>query len=240
MARPWYPKYPDDYARKTAHLSFAEHGAYGLLIDQYNRTGKPLPADTDALFRVCRGRGASERKALESVLAQFFDRRGDFLHNERADEELARAQEIHEKRVKGGKCSAHARAHAGTQGAADGQVRARAIQSQPQIPNAPHSAGPIEIWKSVWNEGRAYLVANGHSEGDARQALMRWRQNYHETEILQALKTAEANAVELPIPYIQNILNGKGLKNARQPGRNTAGETLRALAREMGTDSLHE
>ncbi|AUD03456.1 DUF1376 domain-containing protein [Spirosoma pollinicola] len=33
--RHWYPRYPGDYARKTAHLSLTEDGAYTKLMDWY-------------------------------------------------------------------------------------------------------------------------------------------------------------------------------------------------------------
>jgi uncharacterized protein YdaU (DUF1376 family) len=192
-------------------------------MDQYYRTGEPLPADRETLFRICRGSGVGERKALERVLNEFFERRDEHLHNVRADEELARAQEIHEKRVKGGLARAHAQHMLSTcseSATANGQVRARALQSQSHIPDATHLAEPVEIWKAVWDSGRTYLTANGHTEQAARQVLMRWRQNYHETDILRALKTAQSNAVELPIPYIEKMLNGKGKANgiSGQPG----------------------
>ncbi len=141
MARPWYPRYPDDYARKTPHLSFAEHGAYTLLMDQYYRTGEPLSGDSEILFRICRGRGRAERQALENVLVQFFEQRDGRFRNARSDEEITRAQEIHEKRVKGGKCSAHARTHAEHKGA----VRARTSQPQSQLQEDRNTEPSLEF-----------------------------------------------------------------------------------------------
>lgn len=92
-------------------------------------------------------------------------------------------------------------------------------EARSQIPNAAHSAGPVEIWEQVWNEGRAYLVANGQSEGDARKTLMRWRQNHDELAILRALKIAKQNAVELPIPYIESVLKQKAHANGNAKGQ---------------------
>lgn len=93
-------------------------------------------------------------------------------------------------------------------------------EARSQIPSATHSAGPADLWKQVWEKGRAYLVSQGQAEGDARKSLMRWRQQYHETEILKALTIAETNAVELPIPYIESVLKQKAKANGTtgQPG----------------------
>ena len=109
----------------------------------------------------------------------------------------------------------------------------------------PLAASPADLWKQVWDSGRAYLTANGHSEGDARKVLMRWRQNHNETEILRALKTAETNAVELPIPYINSLLSGKGKSNGIRPG--TTGAFTRLAAKidaarqdEAGRADVHE
>lgn len=111
-------------------------------------------------------------------------------------------------------------------------------------PKASPLAEPADLWKRVWESGRAYLTANGQSEGDARQALMRWRQNHHETDILRALKTAQSNAVELPIPYINTLLSGKGKPNGSsgQSGAiaRIAGKVQAAREDEARRSNLHE
>lgn len=85
----WYGHDLDRYARKTAHLSMLEHGAYRLLMDEYYRRGGPLPPPLDQVYRLCRAITKVEQKAASSVLAQFFELQSDGWHNKRADEELA-------------------------------------------------------------------------------------------------------------------------------------------------------
>src|SRR5215469_16454438 len=97
MKNPWYAHYPGDYGRDTAHLSLVQHGAYRLLLDHYYSSGGPLPADINALYRICRAFDQSEKEAVGSVLAEFFELRSDGYHNARADVELARRTEIHER-----------------------------------------------------------------------------------------------------------------------------------------------
>lgn len=85
----FWKRYPADYQRKTARLTLAQHGAYTLLLDEFYTTEKPLPADVEELFRICRAMTAMERDAVRSVAEQFFPICEDGLrHNKRAVEEM--------------------------------------------------------------------------------------------------------------------------------------------------------
>ena len=82
----WYPRYPGDYMRDTAHLSLTEHGAYNVLLDHYYATGGPLPDRHEALIRICRAYEDTEKQAVKSVADAFFPVNGDGMrHNRRAD-----------------------------------------------------------------------------------------------------------------------------------------------------------
>lgn len=94
----WYPRYPGDYQRKTSHLSLTEHGVYAVLLDHYYATGKPLPASAEQLQRICRAFEPHEVEAMHKIVASFFVRQKDGYHNNRADEELSKREEISEKR----------------------------------------------------------------------------------------------------------------------------------------------
>lgn len=88
----FYKRFMADYARKTARLTLAQHGAYTLLLDELYTTEKPLPAELDELYRVCRAMTATEREAVKVVAEQFFPVLSDGLrHNPRATQELADA-----------------------------------------------------------------------------------------------------------------------------------------------------
>src|SRR4051812_23097143 len=67
-----------------------EHGAYRLLMDHYYATKNPLPNDHTKLFRICRARSPSERKAVLSVTAEFFTQDGTLLRHERCDSEVVK------------------------------------------------------------------------------------------------------------------------------------------------------
>jgi uncharacterized protein YdaU (DUF1376 family) len=78
-----------DYQRKTAHLSLAEHGAYSLMLQAFYATEKPLPENRQILYRILRVNRAAERKAVDSVCDQFWQRTEGGITNRRAEEVLA-------------------------------------------------------------------------------------------------------------------------------------------------------
>jgi uncharacterized protein YdaU (DUF1376 family) len=101
MTNAWYAHYPGDYGRDTAHLTMIQHGAYRQLLDHYYGTAVPLPSDATALYRICRAFDQAERDAVDFVLSEFFDLREDGYHNARADLEIAKRVEHHERLAAG-------------------------------------------------------------------------------------------------------------------------------------------
>lgn len=89
----YYERFMGDYGKKTGRLSLIKHGAYALLLDAYYSEEEPLPADYDELFRICRAMDKGEREAVKVVADKFFPVAIDGMrHNERADEEIAKAR----------------------------------------------------------------------------------------------------------------------------------------------------
>lgn len=88
----FYKHYIGDYQRDTGHLTLTEHGAYRLMLDAYYATGKPLPAERKALYRLLRAAGATEKKAIDSVASQFWETAGNGLVNRRAAVEIEKAE----------------------------------------------------------------------------------------------------------------------------------------------------
>lgn len=69
----FYEKHVGDYIRDTVGLSMTEDGAYNRLLDQVYQTEKPLPLDRKEVYRMARATSAAERKAVDYVLAKFFE-----------------------------------------------------------------------------------------------------------------------------------------------------------------------
>lgn len=93
MSLPYYRWFPGDYIRDTRRLSMLQHGAYRLLIDEYMVTGKPLPNDLPALYRVCGAVSGEEHAAVRYVLEEFFRLTGPVWRHKRCDEEIGRQSE---------------------------------------------------------------------------------------------------------------------------------------------------
>jgi uncharacterized protein YdaU (DUF1376 family) len=99
----YYRRYVSDYLGDTARLSMLEHGAYTVMLDYYYVEERPLPADLDELYRMVRAILPEERRAVQKVLAAYFERRADGYHNARADHEIAVSRQARENGSKGGR-----------------------------------------------------------------------------------------------------------------------------------------
>lgn len=85
----YWERWIGDWKRKTAHLSLEEKGAYGELLDHlYANETATLPMQAEAVYRIAGAQGISERRAIDSVLAQFFILDDAGHHNKRAMEEI--------------------------------------------------------------------------------------------------------------------------------------------------------
>lgn len=67
-----YKHHIGDYRRDTGHLSLLEHGVYRQLLDMYYLSEEPIPTETESVFRRLCARTEDERKAVISVLNEFF------------------------------------------------------------------------------------------------------------------------------------------------------------------------
>lgn len=87
----FYKHHLGDYAAATSHLSWDEDCAYRRLIDQYYKREAPIPVDMKEACRLVRASTPTQRRAVETVLREFFVQQDDGWHQKRCDEELAAA-----------------------------------------------------------------------------------------------------------------------------------------------------
>lgn len=80
-----------DYAAATAHLTWDEDMAYTRLIRAYYHSEKPIPQGQ--AYRLARATTPTQRKAVDTVIAEFFTLQDDGYHQKRCDEEIARYHE---------------------------------------------------------------------------------------------------------------------------------------------------
>jgi uncharacterized protein YdaU (DUF1376 family) len=88
----YYRRFPGDYARDTQDLSLAQHGALALLLDFIYGNERALPREPDAHYRICRAFSPQEKKAVQFVIARYFEEGPEGLINPRAVDELADAR----------------------------------------------------------------------------------------------------------------------------------------------------
>lgn len=83
----------------------------------------------------------------------------------------------------------------------------------------PPELGPLDLQKELWSRGVSFLKANGVDEKHARPLIGKWRKSAGrggDYAVLQALASAEAEAVSEPIAFIEAILREK--TNGRSNG----------------------
>lgn len=105
----YYQRHIGDYRRDTNALPILEHGAYGLLMDEYYATERRLPARPEDLWRICRAVSKAERLAVSLVAEKFFQLVDGLLIHKRIEEEIAEYREGIETASKAGRASAKSR-----------------------------------------------------------------------------------------------------------------------------------
>lgn len=68
----YYQHHIGDYRRDTAHLTLLEHGVYRQLLDMYYLSESHIPEETESVYRRLCARTEEEKKAVDTVLGEFF------------------------------------------------------------------------------------------------------------------------------------------------------------------------
>lgn len=85
----YYPRYPAHYMAKTLHLTMEQDGAYTRLMDWCYANERPVPHATR--HAIARATKASERAAVDAVLAEFFTQDAAGWMNDRIAKEISKA-----------------------------------------------------------------------------------------------------------------------------------------------------
>lgn len=238
------PLYIGDYLSDTTHLNAMEHGAYMLMLMAYWSGGKALRNDDEQLARICRCSLKEWQKVKPTVFA-FFEVDGDRLVHGRVEKELKRASEQYAAKVERAKAGAAKRwskqcpEHASSMPQASPKhpsSNAEAVLEQCQPQPQPYSLGkPSEsararrTWPpdAIVPEKWIVLAAQqrkmaGLPEIDLH-VLARMFANHYAADTQNPRTSAEFQA-----KWANWALKEKPND---QPKRNSAGDTLRELAR---------
>lgn len=230
----WVLYDPSAYWADTAHLDAADHGIYKLLIDLYYITGKPLEGTPRELLRQCRlaVTRRNERK-LKVILQSFFIQMDAKWTQSRCDFELAARANLIEKKRK-----AAQKRWGSDADASDVNMQMHDAHDMPSTytntytkkkeeeatgPESGPAHSPTKKMEA-WDKAAAFLTQAGLTDERARNMLARWRLDYSDLAVLNALTAARTAAASEPIPYIQKILTEGKAKQSR------ASDYLRNLA----------
>lgn len=88
----YYPHHIGDYLKDTAHLTMIEDGAYRRLIDLYYLHEQPLPTEKRQVYRLARASSPAEKKAIDTILGEYFSPGEEGWMHRRCEEELSRSR----------------------------------------------------------------------------------------------------------------------------------------------------
>jgi len=88
----FYPHHIGDYLTATAHLTWQEDCAYRRLLDVYYSREQALPTEIAQACRLVRAASKDERKAVETVLTEFFTLTDSGWSHSRCEEEIEKAK----------------------------------------------------------------------------------------------------------------------------------------------------
>lgn len=87
---------------------------------------------------------------------------------------------------------------------------------------------PLDLKAQVWATGLAFLVASGAvAESKARSVIGKWRRDFPDIEIINALAAAQAEAASEPVSFVEACLS----RSKKNGTANRAGSTAGVAAR---------
>jgi uncharacterized protein YdaU (DUF1376 family) len=136
VSLPYFPMFPADFDADTGHLTLAEDGAYNRLLRlQWRCPGCKMPGDLEWIFRKSKAVTEADRAVIESVIAEFFTRKGGKIWNARLLKEHIKSDVAHSKRVAAGSKGGAAKARKTKE---SGPINAVAMPKQPEPEPEPY------------------------------------------------------------------------------------------------------
>ena len=243
----FYPHHIGDYLTATAHLTWLEDCAYRRLLDVYYSREQAIPADTAQACRLVRAVSKDERKAVETVLREFFMLSDGWTHG-RCDEEIIKAREAAERARTNGKKGGRPAKEKPTSNPEITQPVAVANpeKSNSQAPNPnpitnssePKGSGgkpPMTPNEIIFGYGLPMLTAAGNVEKHARSFLGGLRKEHGDEALIDKLRECAKAKPLQPLEWLAAALPPKG-----GHGRPNAQEALEASNRAVAAQFLAE
>jgi hypothetical protein len=103
------------------------------------------------------------------------------------------------------------------------RTMANAMDGEPSQGDADEPFEPVDLKAVLFGTGLAYLTRHGTPERQARSMLGKWRKQFGDGAVVDALHAAQSEAASDPIPMINRILERRHTHgNADRPGQRMA------------------
>lgn len=214
----FYKHHLGDYDGATAHLDWCEDMAYTRLLRVYYRREQPIPADLQLACRLVRASTATQRKAVETVLNEFFELRADGWHNHRADEEIAayQAQASTNRRIaqsrSGQRIVNESLNEPSTKRIPNQEPLTKNQEPEPEPEKPKSKASPAVAVAAktadpakdeIWRTGVGILRAEGKTNDAARSFLGMLCKDYGQVLVLQAIRDCERTVPAQPSAWLK-------------------------------------
>lgn len=219
----FYPHHIGDYLTATAHLTWVEDCAYRRLLDLYYSREQAIPADLVQASRLCRAATKEERKAVETVLAEFFTLTDAGWTHSRCEQEIVKAADAAERaRANGKKGGRPPKAQPKTNPEETQPVNSRnpeKSKSQAPITNpitntseakasgaeAPPKS-PDELTKDeLWSAGKSLLEQAGMPAKQCGTFVGRLVKDYDAETVIEAVRVAVVERPADPASFLKAV-----------------------------------
>jgi uncharacterized protein YdaU (DUF1376 family) len=251
----FYPHHIGDYLTATAHLTWTEDCAYRRLLDVYYSREQAIPADVAQACRLVRATGKDERKAVDTVLREFFTLTADGWTHGRCIEEIEKARVSAERSkangMKGGRPTKKKPSPnpEETQQVISGFPERTQSEPDPKAPitnpitnsSVPNGTGgkpPMSPDEIVFGYGVPLLVNAGSSDKAARSFLGGLRKGHGDAALIDALRTCLKEKPLQPLEWLAAALPPLGAK-AKPNAQEALEASNRAIAAEFIAERNH-
>ena len=212
MSVPYFPLYVADYEADTAHLTLEEDGAYLRLLRLCWRTpGCSIPNDPKWIARMMRVTWEAYERVVAPILSEFFRLKHNRYYSPRLQKEWERIEGTHRARSDAGKKGNTTRWQ--KQSPPDNALKTNEMSDRPAIAKVshpepePYNTNPNgldgeAVAAAIWHKGIKFLVAHGSPEERARKMIGKWRKDFADRDIFDALADCKREGIVDPIPWI--------------------------------------
>lgn len=217
----FYPHHIGDYLTATAHLTWLEDCAYRRLLDVYYSREQAIPADMVQAARLLRAQSKDERKAVETVLHEFFKLTEKGWAHSRCDAEIVKAKEAAERaRLNGKKGGRPAKqkpksnpeitqsVNSGNPEKSNSQAPITNPITSYSVPSGTGSKPPLvtDPDEIIFSYGLPMLTNAGTPEKQARSFLGGLRKHHGDTALIDKLRECAKSKPLQPLEWLAAAL----------------------------------